>query len=108
MNKDEILAKSREENKNGDERELKSRDKSYSISAGIATLVCIVMATVEEVLFDRSALNIWIIYTAIEFTSALSGAILCKKKWLVGLSVLMGVLFVAMVLLYVKENISLI
>lgn len=106
MNKDEILAKSREENKNGDEKDLKNREKSYSISAGVATLVCIIMATVEEIFFKRSALNIWVIYTAIEFTSTLSGAILCKKKWLVGLSILMGLLFVAMVFFYLKENIA--
>ena len=104
MNKDEILAKNRNENKNGDERDLKNREKSYSISAGIATLVCIVMATIEEMLFQRSALDIWVIYAAIEFTTALSGAILSKKKWLVGLTIFMGIVLVAMVYFYIREN----
>lgn len=106
MIKDEILAKSRNENKNGDERDLKNREKSYSISAGVATLVCIVMAYIEEYIFKRSSIDIWIIYTAIEFAAALSGAILSKKKWLVGLSILMGVLLVMMICLYVRENIG--
>ena len=106
MNKDEILAKSRNENKNGDERDLKNREKSYSISAGVATLVCIIMATIEEMLFQRSAAGIWVIYAAIEFTTALSGAILSKKKWLVGLSVFMGIVLVAMVYFYIRENLG--
>ncbi len=107
MNKEEILAKSREDNKNGDERDLKNREKSYSISAGVATFICIVMATIEEYLFQRSAMDIWVIYTAIEFATALSGAILSKKKWLIGLSIFMGLLFVAMVFFYIRENIAL-
>ncbi len=106
MNKEEILAMSRKDNQNGDERDRKNRDRSYSISAGVATLVCIVLATVEETLFHRSALAIWVIYTAIEFTTALSGAILSRKKWLVGLSVFMGLLFVAMVTVYILENLA--
>ncbi len=106
MNKDEILAKSRNENKNGDERDLKNREKSYSISAGVATLVCIIMATIEEMLFQRSALDIWVIYCAIEFATALSGAILSKKKWLVGLSIFMGIVLVAMVYFYIRENLG--
>lgn len=106
MNKNEVLAKSRNENKNGDERDLKNRDKSYAISAGIATPVCIIMATIEELLFQRSATDIWIIYVAIEFALALSGAILSKKKWLVGLSVFMGVVLVALIYFYVRENIG--
>lgn len=106
MNKDEILAKSRNENKNGDERDLKNREKSYSISAGVATLVCLIMATVEETVFQRSATGIWVIYAAIEFASALSGAILSKKKWLVGLSIFMGIVLVAMVYFYIRENLG--
>ena len=106
MNKDEILAKSRNENKNGDERDFKNREKSYSISAGVATLVCIIIATIEEMLFQRSATDIWVIYAAIEFTTALSGAILSKKKWLVGLSIFMGIVLVAMVYLYIRENLG--
>lgn len=106
MNKDEISARSRNENKNGDERDLKNREKSYSISAGVATLVCIIMATIEEMLFQRSATSIWVIYAAIEFASALSGAILSKKKWLVGLSIFMGIVLVAMVYLYIRENLG--
>ena len=106
MNKEEILAKSRKENKNGDERDFKQREKSNAISATVATLVCIVMATVESFVFQRSATVIWVIYAAIEFTSALSGAILSKKKWLMGLSVFMGLVFVAMIVLYICENIG--
>ncbi len=106
MNRDEILAKSRKENKNGDERDFKQRERSYSIGASAATLVCIVMAAIEEGLFGRSALDIWVIYTAIEFFTSLSGAIMSKKKWLIGLSVFTGVLFVAMTALYIRENIQ--
>ena len=37
------------------------------------------MVTVEEGILNRSATDIWVIYTAIEFSIALSGAILSKK-----------------------------
>ncbi len=107
MNKDEILAISRKENKNGDERDMKHRDKSYAVSAAVASLVCIIIATVEEMVLERSAVDIWLIYVAIEFTMALSGAILSKKKWLIGLSVLMGVLFLGFLYSYIVEVVGL-
>lgn len=106
MNKEEILAKSRCENKNGDELDRKNKDKSYSIGASVATLVCLIMVYIEEGVFKRSAMDIWVIYAAIEFTMALSGAILSKKKWLVGLSIFMGALLVAMIFFYIRENIG--
>ena len=105
MDKDEILSKSRLENKNGDERDLKNREKSYSISASVATVVCMVMAFVEDFIFKKSAADIWVIYAAIEFAMALSGAILTKKKWLIILSVVIGILFVCLVIVYILENI---
>ncbi len=107
MNKEEILARSRTDSKNGDERDLKNREKSYSISASVATFVCIVMVAIEEGLFKRNAMDIWVIYAAIEFATALSGAILSKKKWLIVLSVFMGLLFVAMVFFYIQNNLAL-
>ena len=69
----------RSENRHGDERDLKNKEKSYSIGASVETLVCIIMVTVEEGILNRSATDIWVIYTAIEFSIALSGAILSKK-----------------------------
>ena len=69
----------RSENRHGDERDLKNKEKSYSIGASVETLVFIIMVTVEEGILNRSATDIWVIYTAIEFSIALSGAILSKK-----------------------------
>lgn len=62
------------------------------------------MAIIEEMLLQRSATDIWVIYAAIEFTTALCGAVLSKKKWLVGLSVFMGIVLVVIVFLYIREN----
>ncbi len=108
MNKDEILEKSRKENKNGDERDVRNKEKSYSISASVATLLCMIMVMIEEGVFNRSATAIWIIYAGVEFTTSLVGAILSKKKWLIGLSIFMGILLVFMVVLYILENSGLI
>lgn len=106
VNKEEILKKSRNDNKNGDERDLKNKEKAYSISAGVATLICIIIATIEEYVFKRSALDIWLIYATIEFATALSGAIFSKKKWLIGLSIFIGLILIAIVFFYIKENIA--
>ena len=96
----------RSENRHGDERDLKNKEKSYSIGASVETLVFIIMVTVEEGILNRSATDIWVIYTAIEFSIALSGAILSKKKWLIGLSIFIGIIFVFMVFFYIKENLA--
>ena len=98
----------RSENRHGDERDLKNKEKSYSIGASVATLVCIIMVTVEEGILNRSATDIWVIYTAIEFSIALSGAILSKKKWLIGLSIFIGIIFALMVFFYIKEILAVI
>ena len=108
MNREEVLAISRSENRNGDERDLKNKEKSYSIGASVATLVCIIMVTVEEGILNKSATDIWVIYTAIEFSIALSGAILSKKKWLIGLSIFIGIIFALMVFFYIKEILAVI
>lgn len=108
MNREEVLAISRSENRNGDERDLKNKEKSYSIGASVATLVCIIMVTVEEGILNRSATDIWVIYTAIEFSIALSGAILSKKKWLIGFSIFIGIIFALMVFFYIKEILAVI
>lgn len=94
------------ENRYGDERDLKNKEKSYSIGASVENLVFIIMVTVEEGMLNRSATDIWVIYTAIEFSIALSGAILSKKKWLIGLSIFIGIIYVFMVFFYIKENLA--
>lgn len=101
MNREEILEKSREENKNGDERDLRARDRSYAISASVGLLLCLLIVFAEEILFERSAIQIWVVYTGIEFTTALAGFIQTKKRWLLFLAVFMGLIFAAMVAVYI-------
>lgn len=104
MNKEEILAKSRAENKNGDERDTQNQGRAYSISTAVATVACLIMIFIEENVFGRSTRAIWVIYTIIEFTTMLSEAILIKKRWMVILSVVWALLLAGMLYLYIQEN----
>ena len=105
MNKNDILEKSRNENKNGDEREKDVRLRSYSISARVGAIMCALLVLVES-LFDRSTTPIWIIYTGIMFTKAIIDAIKLKKRADIGLSVTWGLLLVLHIGLYIADNVG--
>lgn len=106
MNKEEILEKARKENKNGDEREEKIKLRSYAISASIGALLCITLAFVENVIFDRNVAHIWIIYNGMLFSKTLLDAIKLKKKSTIISSVFWGVLLVCWIVLYVLNIIG--
>ncbi len=106
MNKEDILKKSRNENKNGDEREEKIRLRSYATSAAIGALICMVLVCIENVIFDRSTTLIWIIYCGMMFSKCILDAILLKKKSDIFLSVLWGLCFVIDIVIYILDNIG--
>lgn len=63
MNKEEILAKSRKENKNLDLAELEIQRKGAHLAGLIAAIMCITFFTIEWVLFDRASYGYYSIFS---------------------------------------------
>lgn len=106
MDREKILETSRKENKQGDERDFEMRNKSYAISASVGLLLCMVIALVESIVFERTAASVWTIYLGMEFVAPLVGYITTKKKFLLFLSIFMGICFVLMAGTYIRECIT--
>ena len=106
MNKDDILQKSRKENKNGDEREEKIKLRSYATSAAIGALLCMVFVFIENIIFDRNTTLIWIIYCGMMFSKNILDAIKLKKKSDIVLSVLWGLCFAIDIVIYILDNVG--
>lgn len=106
MNRDDILKKSREENKNGDEREEKIKLNSFAISAAIGALLCMIFVFIETVFFDRNATLIWIIYCSMMFSKSFLDSIKLKKRTDIVLSILWGLCFVINIVIYILDNIG--
>lgn len=103
MNKEEILAKSREENKNGDEREKKSRMSAAAISAGVGALLCMILVCIEELVFDRNAIPLWIVYYGIQFTSFLVEYIKTKKRSALAVWIILALCLLIETAIYILE-----
>lgn len=106
MNKDDILKKSREENQNGDEREEKIKLRSYATSAAIGALLCMIFVFIENIIFDRDAPLIWIIYCGIMFSKYIIDAVKLKKKSDIVLSIVWGLCFVIDIVVYILNNVG--
>lgn len=53
MDKNEILEKSRKENRGGDERESQITAKAWQLGAAVGILICGIVMTVFEIVFDE-------------------------------------------------------
>ena len=65
MNKEEILARSRLENQNGDERELDAYTQGWKHAAKIGLLMCAVLMILEVFWGDSNVSGYWAVYTSI-------------------------------------------
>ncbi len=83
MNKDEILAKSREENKNADERQLALRQKAQAISGAVGIALCFIIALLEGVFGDSVILfyGCFSIYWGMTAANGIALAVATKKKF---------------------------
>ena len=104
MNREEILAKSRAENRNGDEHEKGIREHAQAVSAAVGGLICMLTVASENLLFDRSTTVIWLIYTGMMFAQSLTEATRARTRRYIGFSVIFGILFVLFVALYLAEG----
>lgn len=106
MNKEDILKKSRQENKNGDEREQKIQLRSDAISSAIGGLICMVFVFLESYLFDRSAAMIWAIYSGMMFSQSIMNAVKLKRRIDIVLSVIWGIVLILNIVFYILDNIG--
>ena len=105
MNKDDVLKRSRAENRYTDEREGKIRLRSYATSATIGGLLCMILYLIEGSIFDRSTLPIVIIYSGMMFSKSIIDAIKIKKPADVILSFVFGLVFVIEAVMYILGNV---
>lgn len=80
MNKDEILVKSRKENRNKDLPELEASYRAGAIAMRVGATVCVLLAVLSEVLADRMIYSPWIIYFSILGTHWTVRFVSLKKK----------------------------
>ncbi len=83
MEKEEILQKSKLENKNGDEKGLSDRNTSYAVGQVVGSILCMILTILEGSIFNRNSTALWIVYVGTSFAVALTGIIKSRKKWLV-------------------------
>lgn len=71
MNKNEILEKSRQENKGRDEFEKYTIDAASSKAVAVGGILCCVIIFIEAFIFNKVSFNMWAVYLAIAGTTLL-------------------------------------
>ena len=101
MNKEEILKKSKEENKYSDEREKAIQINSYSIAATVGVCVCVLFQIIEGFIFGRDTSHIMVIFSVIFFSKFFVDSIKIRKKHHIILSVFSGIALLSSILSYI-------
>ena len=101
MTKEEILAKSREENKNRDEREKEVFYKAGQQACAVGGLVCMAVIILEAIFGKEFNTSIWAVYLSITGTMLLMKYLSLKKKHELIFAVLQLALAVCFFVMYV-------
>ncbi len=80
MNKEEILAKSRKENKNQDEYEKYVLSRAGHIAMAVGGVLCMLIILFEAIFTDSPALTPWAIYLTMTGTTLLIKYHYLRKK----------------------------
>ena len=80
MNKDEILERSRKENKNQDEMERDSLAKAGQRACAVGGLVCMVTIILEAIFAEGVNMGTWAVYLSMTGTMLLVKYVRLKKK----------------------------
>lgn len=103
MEKEEILAKSRKENRNMDEREASAAAAAGKLAAQIGMLVCCVIAVLEVTVTGHLSYASWMIYFSILGTMFIVKYIKLKERHELWVGILYCVLFVMFTVLFVTH-----
>jgi len=101
MKKDEILEKSRNENKGADELELSVIASAGKLAAQIGMMVCCLIAVLQVVFTDSISCESWMIYFSILSTTFIVKYIKLHQKHELVLSILYSVIFIFFTVLFV-------
>ena len=103
MDREEILAKSRNENHNKDMVEEDAVKQGYWMGMSIGAAVCMLVNLLEVILADRFNLACWIVYASMTGTMFCVKYIRLRKKHELILSIFWFAAFLAFLGLYVWE-----
>lgn len=102
MNKDEILEKSRKENKAQDERERLTLAQAGRIATAVGGCVCAVIILLDAVLSDAPSFAAWAVYLSMTGTTLLVKFIKLRKKH----ELIFGVLQLALAAAFLAMHIA--
>lgn len=103
MNKEEILRKSRQENKGQDERERDARAQAGKWAAGVGVTLCAVLNLLDVLFSNEVNYETWAIYAAIIGTMSIVSAIRLKKKSDMVCGMILLIVAVLFVISYLKQ-----
>ena len=103
MNREEILEKSRRENKGTDEMELIVLNSAGKLAAQIGMLICCVVAVLQVSFTDSMSYESWMIYFSILGTLFTVKYVKLHKKHELLLAILFSALFVFFTVLFVHR-----
>ena len=103
MNKEEILARSRNENKGMDIIELQSLEKASKVAAKVGMLLCCFVAVMEVAVTGQLSLGSWLIYFGILCTLFFMKYRLMKKRHELLLSIFYTMLFLLFLILFLLK-----
>ena len=105
MTRDEILNKSQQENKNGDERELQVNAKAGEIAFRGGGALCMIWVLIDHLIHDAYtiALPLFSLYAFMGAVSELYTGIVLRSKFKIILGIIYAAIFIGFVFLYVLE-----
>ena len=101
MKKEEILEKSRNENKNADELELSVISSAGKIAAKIGMLICCLIAVLQVIFTGSISYESWMIYFSILSTMFIVKYIKLHQKDELVLSILYSAFFIFFTVLFI-------
>ena len=80
MDKDEILARSRKENKDRDFVDMEAQAKAYSIAAHVGGMVCGILAVLHVIFTEELDYGIWTVYFSVLATAMIYKYVKLRKR----------------------------
>lgn len=103
MNKEEILAKSRKENKGMDMMEIQSLEKAGKYASQVGMLLCCFVAVMEVAITNRISMGSWLIYFGILSTMFFTKYRLMKQRHELMISLLYTILFFFFLVMFLRD-----
>lgn len=105
LSKEDILAASRKENKNGDERERQGMLSANSLAMSTGLLIGGIVMLVSVIVTGKLPIEIWLVIGGMEAVQFIGNAVKMSKQRVlyIVLSVLMCLCFISFVVLWILE-----